>query len=378
MKIYFCDLCNESVPNGDLENGRALMRNGRVICQACEGAMTTHDEPEGDGAKADFRSGSEDQPATDTTAAKDSQRPRPERSASPVAAMAVALASFSLLGTFGGAAFLFTNTDERIRSIEDELGAVRRDALSDGRAIESRLNDDLRRTGEEISDARTGLAELRARLEESSRSQGDSVARLSDDFIEWEARLREFEAITTKIERHERELSLIRDSTDTLRTDLRIVDNRIQEQRERVEDQARATEEAVEAEDAKPAWWGLVAELQNQNSGVRWQAVQSLGATKDATVAEHLTPMLKDPDIFVRMATARILGDLQAMVGIPALIAALEDPEASVREASVVSLRSVTGQNFRFDPSGKDSERSKRVKAWRDWWEKSADDLLGS
>ena len=78
------------------------------------------------------------------------------------------------------------------------------------------------------------------------------------------------------------------------------------------------------------------------------------------------------------MATARILGDLAAVVGIPALIDALEDPEASVREAAVVSLRGVTGREFRYDPTSRESDRSKRVKAWREWWKKAAKDLLGS
>ena len=76
------------------------------------------------------------------------------------------------------------------------------------------------------------------------------------------------------------------------------------------------------------------------------------------------------------MATARILGDLEAAVGIGALIDTLVDPEASVREAAVVSLRSITGRSFRFDPLGKESERAKRVKAWRDWWKKSGDAFL--
>jgi len=359
MKIYFCDLCNESVPNADLENGRAVMRNGRVICQACEGAMSSSDEakpPVGD------RSG----------------EPRPQRSSSPAAAVAVVLAILALLTTLGTAAFQFLNTDERLRTLEEELGEARRDAVADGRAMETRLNGEVRRTLDDIGQARTSLVELRARLDESSRAQGDEVSRLRDELVEWEGRLRELEGVARMVERHDRELTTVRDKTDNLRSDLRRVGDQVTEQSERAEEKARFEQVLAIGGEEKPAWWELVSELKSDNSGVRWQAVQSLGATGDVNVAEHLTPMLDDPDIFVRMATARILGDLQATIGIPALIDALEDPEASVREASVVSLRGVTGQNFRFDPSGKDSDRAKRVKAWRDWWAKSADELLGS
>src|SRR5262245_5414832 len=40
MKIHFCDLCNESVPQGDLDQGRAFIRKGRVVCAACDRAMS--------------------------------------------------------------------------------------------------------------------------------------------------------------------------------------------------------------------------------------------------------------------------------------------------------------------------------------------------
>jgi hypothetical protein len=40
MDIHFCDLCNESVPQSDLDLGRAFVRRGRVVCASCERAMT--------------------------------------------------------------------------------------------------------------------------------------------------------------------------------------------------------------------------------------------------------------------------------------------------------------------------------------------------
>src|SRR5262245_15688920 len=40
MKIHFCDLCNESVPQSDLDEGRAYFRKGRVVCANCDRAMS--------------------------------------------------------------------------------------------------------------------------------------------------------------------------------------------------------------------------------------------------------------------------------------------------------------------------------------------------
>ena len=44
MKIHFCDLCNESVPQTDLDEERAFIRKGRVICATCD--RTEHDDPD--------------------------------------------------------------------------------------------------------------------------------------------------------------------------------------------------------------------------------------------------------------------------------------------------------------------------------------------
>src|SRR5882672_5074268 len=43
MKIHFCDLCNESVPQSDLDIGRAFMRKGRVVCATCDQLMSARE-----------------------------------------------------------------------------------------------------------------------------------------------------------------------------------------------------------------------------------------------------------------------------------------------------------------------------------------------
>ncbi|MDH5493706.1 MAG: HEAT repeat domain-containing protein, partial [Myxococcales bacterium] len=119
-----------------------------------------------------------------------------------------------------------------------------------------------------------------------------------------------------------------------------------------------------------PIWLALVDDLSSSNSGVRWNAVEDLGHTGDPGVVPHLLPVLDDEDTFVRMAAARVLGELGGDESVGPLIDTLSDPAESVRDAAVASLRQITGQNFRFDPLAKQAERTKRIRAWRDWWEK--------
>jgi HEAT repeat protein len=83
--------------------------------------------------------------------------------------------------------------------------------------------------------------------------------------------------------------------------------------------------------------------------------------------------MLKDDDVFVRMATARVLGELGSLGAAGALIDALGDAEILVREAAVVSLRLVTGKRFGFDPLGKEGDQMKAQGAWSKWLEKQGE-----
>jgi hypothetical protein len=122
---------------------------------------------------------------------------------------------------------------------------------------------------------------------------------------------------------------------------------------------------------APPPWMGLVEQLASPNGAERWQAVVALGETRDPAVSEFLIPSLSDEDIFIRMVTARVLGDLGSPAGIPALIEALGDSESAVREAAYLALKTSTRRDLPFDPVTEDAaERARRIKAWRDWWAK--------
>lgn len=127
------------------------------------------------------------------------------------------------------------------------------------------------------------------------------------------------------------------------------------------------------------AWKAQVKDLTSDDNSARWEAVTALGASKDPETIPHLTPMLKDVDVFVRMAAARVLGEMQAKPAVPALIDTLEDGETAVREAAFVALRTITGKDLKFDPLEKSElERGKRVKAWREWWKKESETPSGT
>ena len=381
MKIQFCDLCNESVPQADLDHGRAVLRSGRVICARCEGAMSgtpvqsqhaAGERPAAEASIAEVRVGEE---TTIMEAAMAPALPRTAPRGSTGAAVGVAMASIALIFSTGAAAFLFDQLQVRGRALEALVREERTAREYASSTLEDRMGQTLRDATAGLSDARLALAELSGRMETIGSGQRESSSLLRDDMERLRRQMDEVDRLVVRVGRHEEEIARVAETTAGLHDDVLRMADRMSEVEEADESPAVETPRPEVARE--PAWTPLLADLTSQNSGKRWQAVQSLGGTRDPAVAEHLTPMLRDPDIFVRMATARILGDLDAAVGIPSLIDALEDAEASVREAAVVSLRSITGRDFKFDPGAKDVERAKRVKAWRDWWKRSSEEVLG-
>src|SRR6185503_1315066 len=114
MNVYFCDLCNESIPQADLDLGRAVRRNERLICAACEAAMS--------GGQSNLPPIPAPAPIPPAPAASSSG------SGSSVAAVALALASVALVVGVGAGAYLFWQQEQRFAELEQTLRDTQRAA----------------------------------------------------------------------------------------------------------------------------------------------------------------------------------------------------------------------------------------------------------
>lgn len=415
MEIHFCNLCNESVPQSDLDLGLAFIRRGRVICANCERAMT-HDAGSGAlGGPASHGLGSpSDSQAASATAAlleetyttsggtpdtvsglgwtEPAHPPAAlipaasEAPAAPRSSSGLVLAMVALIFAAGAVAVL----NEQIR----DLGA--RESAAE--AILRRQNQSLDDIEREYRGARESLASLAGDLDRrfageregredavaSMHTQAEELSGIQKDLAQKVEEIRTGTAARTQdADRRSDELShRLAKSED----DNKALIERIAKLEEQIA-QARSPLPIVPAPGASGTvgtpgpggevvastgerWTGLVPDLASPKAATRWEAVDQIGQSRDPESVPFLVPMLKDPDVFVRMATARVLGDIQVTSACPALIDALEDGEAAVREAALGALRVITGKDLRFDPLASDADRAKKVKAWRDWWKK--------
>ena len=370
MNVFFCDLCNESIPQADLELGRAVRRNERLICAACEAAMSSGTAR---AAPAPAEAAPQHLVASHAPAAA-------PQSSSSVSAVALAFSSVALVAGVGASAYLFWRLEDEATRLEQQLADLERLAPQHALTVSANLKEEIGERESEAAQARSAIQALAARVQELEQTAANAAA-LERRIDKLDGRLASLDDFASRVERQ-----------------IGVVDNLSLTVAELVAARARATEQAA-LDPAQPSqsgqsaqsgasaplapasanaiWQRWVPDLSSSDPGTRWQAVQALGETHDLAALPHLVPLLTDGDIFVRMATCRSLSNLGGIEAVPALIDTLEDEEAAVRDAALVALKGLTDQTIAFDPLARDADRSKRVKAWREWWEEASKELLG-
>ncbi|MFT7677451.1 MAG: hypothetical protein ACI8QC_001429 [Planctomycetota bacterium] len=374
MDIQFCDLCNESVPFSDMERGRAFQQAGRLVCANCDRAMGGGGAPHEEHA-----AGANGLPAAGA--------PAPlvvTRGGGGAAGVFVGLLALAVAG--GGLALFL----DRLEGTEAGLGRLEDALTEEGRARNSVLREQDQRL-------QAGMAELGGRAEARSEElmhllQAQLAALQASDqkqlaaFAGVQAELEALRSTASgKQDRIEQLMAGLGERMNALETDQRFYADRVVEFEEGLrelatrEPAAPAGMTAPGAAQAGPApWEGLLGDLAHASSSIRMEAVYDLAETGDPRVVSHLVPMLGDEDLFVRMATARAMMDLDGRAGVPGLIETLEDSSGAVREAAMVALRKIAGRDFGFEPLASDADRAKRVKAWRTWWKKEGTAFLAA
>lgn len=410
--IHFCDLCNESVPQSHLDTGLAFFRKGRVVCATCDalmgGAATRSEESsplsaggplgEGPGDTAGLAPGplpgspltspaglpvsstglailpepvpgatpgSGPPGATSPEAVPRGRRGRQGRSAG----VGVASLTLVLLGVLAWQGHKqITGLDERLDAEMGEMHGQLRRTSSAQRLGERRLLDE---QGQSERRVEAQLDAYRDGFEAARKEIREEIAGLSDELGKFGESLERVQESAALIRRHDDEIVALKTSLGGIGGDYNGVLARLAELESRpiaIAPMDPLDAPILEEPDGnQPPWVALLAGLESEIDDERWMAVDELGQTGDKAVVPHVLPLLEDSDTFVRMATARVLGELDAEEAAESLINALEDPEPAVREAAMVALHAITSRDFGFDPYGTPADRAKKVKAWRQW-----------
>ncbi len=349
MEVIFCDVCNESIPLGDLEQGRAVRRGARAVCAACERAMSAQ-APTGE--QTPVQTGA---PAADAGNAKPRSR---------------TLLWLSVIGIATAGFALHRNLSERSAALEQSqrtqeglLGALQ-SQLRQAQSMAQSSQALGHAQHSQLSNATAELDQLRQQLSELQEAQTRSTQeRQAQETERVDALRRSFEAQLLERERRIEEMGMrvarAEDGMRELQMRFDVLAQAAQELRE-----TPGPPQPSLPQDA--AWHALLPRLKDENPSVRWQTVDELSRTGDPAVLEHVVMALADTDLFVRMRAASALGELKLEAALPAILDAMGDAEPMVREAACQSLKLLTGRDPRFDPSASDAEREKRLRALRE------------
>ncbi len=347
LDIRFCSVCNESIPDGEFDAGRAVTANGRSQHVACA-------------LERAARVGS---PRTWWTSA--------------LALYAAAVTTFLLVAWLGrdresgDAAAVPAATETRI----DE--ATRASEARVVRLVEERLDAlprDLRdkEIAPLLSSASTTLREELQALE--TRTSGSAA--LLDERIA---------AVAKRQDGVENQVTLLTQWHDAIQRQADALDAGLR----RLADQpAEAPVEAVPAQPAAPdvetppavdpgraeeiAGW--IAKLRGKDGDLVFAAASQLGRLRALEAVGPLIEVLTThADEFPRAGAAGALGEMRACDAVPALIEALMDKDSLVQAASGDAVEKITEHRFDFSIGLSQRDRKKIQTAMRAWWKENED-----
>ena len=353
MKIYFCDICNESIPLRDINSNRISIEEGRIFCANCA--------------------------------------PKKAKGAAPApvllwATVVLLAAGLVVVGVLGNNAQGGLRDD--LASIRTQLDTERRAlaaaerrgdlAEAEARAMSTRLGelaDSLQRIEGRIDQRVSALESTETRHHEELRS--DLLAGLERLRASLEPRVLEAERGIAEVTRLGRssdlQLAHLEKRLDLLseRTGEAAAPGPATRPAEGPGPTPEAGETRVKTPDEERAdreVTALLSGLDDKDAGVRFSSVIELGNFDRPEVASGVERLLDDSVDFVRKAAVQTLRRLGRKSSIPRLIGALRDSDYLVRLAARDALRALAGTGFGFDPDANPSEREKKVKEWEAWW----------
>jgi len=344
MKIYFCDLCNESIPQEDLEQNRVTSVRGKMICARC---VPTIAAPPGGAAAA----GPAAAPASGARGAA-------------IVALVVALAGIYLAWDSKGRLDRQTDPLPRFAALEQSIGQLENQASR----IETLAHDHgeaLTKVGAEPSKLREELAAQLARIEGVERDLGqlkNLLGSLSSD----KELIAKLEIVQGRFDQ----------ALGELRTELAGLQGKVTAMGAAPQAPPPANPAAPPAADPATALDAdtkkLLADFNSKDGAVRWSAVDRIAKRHDPTLLPYLLPMLDDADAFVQFRAISAMRELNAKTAVGRLIKLLRDGDAIVRGEAQDALNTLTGNPQRFElDNGSPADREKGVKAWEEWYEKN-------
>lgn len=355
MKLYFCDLCNESIPLQDIKENRAATIQGKIFCRKCN-------------------------PLNELAATE------PQASPAAAAAKGAGWVPVAVVGlaavVLGGGAFLY--------GILDRHGLLKEPRAADARDVHA---DHLDRIDARLRDLDSKLAANAGAAETTKLVRGlsDSVDKVVGDVARLDGQLNrlqealqgtgdlreQFDRMALRLDESQQKITQFATAIDQVQAALTELQDRppvvVATPPTDSNPDATGADPATAAPD--PELMAILDRLSSKAPLERWEAVDRVRRRKDKALVPYVLPLLDDRDPLVRAQAIYTLGVLSASEAVPKLIKLLRDDVDTIREEALASLIAITGQNMRFPVDGSKDEREKGIRKWEEWLAKNKDKL---
>jgi len=354
MKLFFCDICNESIPLQDIKENVASTIKGKIFCQKCNPLNEVS--------------------ASDGASHRSAPSPFGGRLMAGVGVLLV------LVLVLVGIGYLIVR-DAAQGSGPVEVGTARLDAM-EGQLLEVSQAVAVLQGDTGAGDVLSEFTGRLTALEQDLAARTTQLTRTQGEVDDLEQALRGSGDLREDLGRVELRHHELLEKLDQLGARLGGVEGQVRELEGRPpvvvaasavpSDETESGEGSVEPDEELLE---ILEKLTAKEAMERWEAVDQIRRRRDKALVPYVLPLLDDRDTFVRAQAIYTLGELRAFVAVAKLVKLLRDDELMIREESLTSLVVITGQNFRFDVDGSRSVREKGIRRWETWLVENKDKL---
>ncbi len=331
-ELFFCNVCQQSVPQISLDTGNAVRHGDRVICPDCADTLVIATELE------------------------PSKR---EWSISPIVIV---------FFTITWAVFAYMYVEQQ--RFFDAVTASNKEAVSNNNRL-SAANTRLERAlenkiGDSATRAKIERDKLTSVIENGDNKLRDALSRQANALAEFESLPSQFSAMSSKLNLSQIEISTIADSAREIRAGQLVLRDKISA----VERQVAAAPTPVDVEESSfdSRVQSILQDLESSDPNTRFAALEDIADHDDPNLVPYVAPLLYDSYEFCRYQAATTLRQWSALSATPQLIEALDDTFEFVRKEVNAALEAVTKNSVGYNHKDDDAARAASQQAWRDWW----------
>lgn len=330
--LFFCNLCDQSVPVAKLEAGDAVRHGGRVICPTCCDAMAMAMKIEGGKAKG----------------------------SSMVLPLLLALIAVA------GVVFVYLQMDKVRTDMTIQVNDAKMDLHRSLSSSSSSQEEGLAGLSTDLDNLQQSVAAGFEAGKQDTEAVAGSVRNLAgqmdrlEGLADGQATLQQtIRTLQAQLQVHDDGIREVRTGQQFLRDGMADLERKIV-----VATAAPPKEEGGFSSEVQ----GLVDKLKDDDPLQRVSAIEKLSKFEDPALIPFVEGLLEDSYEMNRFYAANTLGNWEAMASVPALIATLNDDFAFVRKEANAALVKITKEDMGYDSKAGDKDREKAVERWNDWW----------